>query len=116
MQFENQNHVAVEDYMQMIKLKTAVLLAACLKVGAIIGGASEEQASLLYDFGINIGLGFQLQDDYLDSFGDEKSFGKAIGGDILVITSYSIHYTKLYDWLESQSFELVDLRMMHFLG
>jgi geranylgeranyl diphosphate synthase type II len=67
----------------MIRLKTAVLLACSLKLGAIIGGASEKDASLLYDFGIQIGLAFQLQDDLLDVYGNPETFGKNIGGDIL---------------------------------
>jgi geranylgeranyl diphosphate synthase type II len=66
----------------MIRLKTAVLLAAALKMGAIIGGASLQDANALYDYGINLGLAFQLRDDYLDSFGDPAVFGKKIGGDI----------------------------------
>jgi geranylgeranyl diphosphate synthase type II len=67
----------------MIRLKTAVLLGAALQTGAWIGGAGEEDAQLLYDFGINIGLAFQLKDDLLDVYGDEATFGKKIGGDIL---------------------------------
>lgn len=67
----------------MIRLKTAVLLACALKCGALVGGAGEEDARLLYDFGIGIGLAFQLQDDLLDVYGDEAVFGKKIGGDIL---------------------------------
>ncbi|TAJ15271.1 polyprenyl synthetase family protein [Marinilabiliaceae bacterium JC017] len=83
MEFEERDDVSVEEYMNMIRLKTAVLLAGSLKVGAIIGGASSEQADLLYEFGENIGVAFQLQDDFLDVYGDEKSFGKSIGGDII---------------------------------
>ncbi|WP_430812508.1 MULTISPECIES: polyprenyl synthetase family protein [unclassified Carboxylicivirga] len=83
MEFENRNDVKVDDYLTMIRLKTAVLLAASLKTGAIIGGATDEDAQLLYEFGENIGLAFQLQDDFLDVYGDEKTFGKAIGGDIV---------------------------------
>lgn len=82
MNFENRTNVEVEEYMEMIRLKTAVLLAASLKIGAILGGASKKDADKIYQFGINMGLAFQLQDDYLDTFGDEKTFGKRIGGDI----------------------------------
>jgi geranylgeranyl diphosphate synthase type II len=83
MEFETRINVTAEEYLQMITLKTAVLLAASLKIGAIIGGASEKDANLLYDFGINLGIAFQLQDDYLDVYGDVKTFGKQIGGDIV---------------------------------
>jgi len=81
--FEKENNVAVEEYIEMIRLKTAVLFAASLKIGSLIGGASDTEAQNLYDFGLNIGLGFQLQDDLLDTFGDETVFGKKTGGDIL---------------------------------
>ncbi|MCU4175864.1 polyprenyl synthetase family protein [Carboxylicivirga sp. N1Y90] len=83
MEFESRSDVMVEEYLNMIRLKTAVLLAASLKTGAIIGGADPECANNLYEFGENIGLAFQLQDDFLDVYGDEKTFGKAIGGDIV---------------------------------
>jgi geranylgeranyl diphosphate synthase type II len=83
MDFENQLFVEESAYLEMIRLKTAVLLAAALKIGAIIGGANENDSRLIYQFGINMGLAFQLQDDYLDTFGDEATFGKRIGGDIL---------------------------------
>lgn len=83
MEFENRNDVTEEEYLEMIRLKTAVLLAACLKAGALIGGATTEDANNLYNFGINIGLAFQLQDDLLDVYGDPETFGKNIGGDIL---------------------------------
>lgn len=81
--FESRKVVEAEEYLEMIRLKTAVLLGCALKTGAWIGGAGEEDAQLLYDFGINIGLAFQLKDDLLDVYGDEKTFGKKIGGDIL---------------------------------
>ena len=81
--FEKREDVTIEEYYEMIRLKTAVLLAGCLKLGAILGGASEADANNLYDFGIAIGIAFQLRDDYLDCYGDEKTFGKKIGGDIL---------------------------------
>jgi len=81
-EFENRENVSADEYLNMIRLKTAVLLGAALKIGAWIGGSDDENAELLYDFGINIGLAFQLKDDLLDVYGDEKTFGKKIGGDI----------------------------------
>lgn len=81
--FETRDNVTIEEYYEMIRLKTAVLLAGCLKMGAILAGASDKDAQAIYDFGIAIGIAFQLRDDYLDCYGDEKSFGKKIGGDIL---------------------------------
>jgi len=81
--FENRDNVKAEEYLEMIRLKTAVLLGCALKCGAWIGGAGEEDAQELYNFGINIGLAFQLKDDLLDVYGDETTFGKKIGGDIL---------------------------------
>lgn len=83
MEFESRPDVTEEEYIEMIRLKTAVLLACALKVGAMIGGASTADADALYDYGIHIGLAFQLQDDLLDVYGDPKTFGKNIGGDIL---------------------------------
>lgn len=83
MKFEHRLDVTVDEYIEMIRLKTSVLLAAALKIGAILGGAPEKDAQLLYDFGIKMGLAFQLQDDYLDVYGDPAVFGKKIGGDIL---------------------------------
>lgn len=82
MEFENRSDVSVDEYLEMIRLKTSVLLAASLKIGAILAGASCEDVRKLYDFGIKIGLAFQLQDDYLDVYGDPAVFGKNIGGDI----------------------------------
>jgi geranylgeranyl diphosphate synthase type II len=81
--FENTAQVGVDEYIEMIRLKTAVLFGASLKIGSLIGGASQADAQNLYDFGLNIGLGFQLKDDLLDTFGNEKLFGKKTGGDIL---------------------------------
>ena len=83
MEFEHRLDVTVDEYIEMIRLKTSVLLAAALKIAAILGGAPEKDAQLLYDFGIKMGLAFQLQDDYLDVYGDPAVFGKKIGGDIL---------------------------------
>ncbi|MDR2955878.1 MAG: polyprenyl synthetase family protein [Prevotella sp.] len=83
MEFEQRMDVTIPEYIEMIRLKTAVLLACALKEGAIVAGSSSEDASNLYNFGINVGLGFQLKDDLLDVYGDSSSFGKKIGGDIL---------------------------------
>jgi geranylgeranyl diphosphate synthase type II len=83
MDFETNPSVSQEDYIEMIRLKTAVLVGCALKMGAITGKASEKDQVALYDFGIQLGLAFQLQDDYLDAFGNQETFGKKIGGDIL---------------------------------
>ena len=83
MEFETRNDVTEAEYIEMIRLKTSVLLAASLKIGAWLGGASEEDASRLYDFGMNLGVAFQLKDDWLDVYGNPEVFGKNIGGDIL---------------------------------
>ena len=80
--FEHMSQVAIEDYMKMIELKTSVLLAYALKIGGYIAGADESQLNALYQYGLHIGLAFQIQDDILDVYGDPKTFGKAIGGDI----------------------------------
>ncbi|NBG65127.1 polyprenyl synthetase family protein [Acidiluteibacter ferrifornacis] len=83
MNFETTEEVSIPQYLRMIELKTAVLLAASLKIGAIIGKASEEDADNIYEFGKNVGIAFQLQDDYLDAYADPRSFGKRVGGDII---------------------------------
>ena len=81
--FEDRSDVTEAEYIEMIRLKTSVLLACALKIGAVLGGASEQDADALYEFGEKLGLAFQLQDDYLDVYGDFKTFGKQIGGDIM---------------------------------
>lgn len=83
MEFEAAENVTIDQYMEMIRLKTSVLLAGSIKIGAMIGGATDSEIERLYQFGNAIGLAFQLQDDLLDTFGDEATFGKAIGGDIM---------------------------------
>lgn len=83
MDFESEIEVPMEDYRKMIGLKTAVLLACSAEMGAIIGGASEEVCKAIYNYGYELGMAFQVADDYLDAFGDEKVFGKPIGGDIV---------------------------------
>ena len=80
--FEGQEHVTIEEYLKMIRLKTSVLLATALQIGSYLVGANEAQQEALYQFGINVGLAFQIQDDILDVWGDPKTFGKAVGGDI----------------------------------
>ena len=82
MDFEERYDVSIDEYLEMIRLKTAVLLGCSLKIGAICGGADDKDADLLYDFGINIGLAFQLMDDILDVYADYETFGKEPGGDI----------------------------------
>jgi geranylgeranyl diphosphate synthase type II len=81
--FETRKDVTIDEYINMIRLKTSVLVAAALKMGAIVAETNELDANLIYDFGLNLGLAFQLQDDYLDTFGDAATFGKQIGGDII---------------------------------
>jgi geranylgeranyl diphosphate synthase type II len=83
MDFEKMPRVSLEEYIEMISLKTSVLLAASLKMGAILGGAGEGNADHLYNFGLNLGIAFQIQDDYLDAFGNPEKFGKQVGGDVV---------------------------------
>jgi len=116
MEFENRDDVTVDEYIEMIRLKTAVLLAGSLKTGAIIAKANDKDAENIYKFGENIGLAFQLQDDFLDVYGDEKTFGKAIGGDIVANkkTFLLIHALQmasgslqgeLQEWINAKSFK-----------
>jgi geranylgeranyl diphosphate synthase type II len=83
MNFETRNNISVDDYIKMITLKTSVLIAASLKLGAILGGALPADSDLMYEFGKNIGIAFQLKDDILDVYGEAKKFGKKIGADIV---------------------------------
>ncbi|TDP58825.1 polyprenyl synthetase family protein [Flavobacterium dankookense] len=81
--FETRDDVSIPEYLKMIEYKTAVLVGAAMKMGAIVAETSEENKNLIYDFGLNLGIAFQLQDDYLDAFGNPETFGKQVGGDII---------------------------------
>ena len=81
--FETRNDVTIEEYIKMITLKTSVLVAAALKMGAIVAEVNDDQAEHLYNYGLNLGIAFQLQDDYLDTYGNPETFGKQVGGDII---------------------------------
>lgn len=116
MEFENRNDVKEEEYIEMIRLKTSVLLACALKMGAILADASDEDAENLYKFGEQIGLAFQLQDDYLDVYGDTKVFGKEIGGDItsnkktyMLINAFNhvndAQRAELQKWVDAKDFD-----------
>ena len=83
MNYEQLHKISIPQYLKMIELKTAVLIAACMKIGALVGGAKEEDPNHLYEFGKNTGIAFQLQDDLLDVYGEEEKFGKQKGGDII---------------------------------
>jgi geranylgeranyl diphosphate synthase type II len=106
MEFETRMDVSVDEYIEMIRLKTSVLLAAALKIGACLAGASVDDADKLYDFGVSMGLAFQLQDDWLDVYGDPKVFGKNIGGDILCNKKTYMLITALNQADDKQSEEL----------
>ena len=81
--FETRDDVTIPEYLKMIEFKTAVLVGAAMKMGAIVAETTEGNADLIYDFGLNLGIAFQLQDDYLDAFGNPETFGKQVGGDII---------------------------------
>ena len=115
MEFENRTDVTVDEYINMIRLKTSVLLACAMKIGAILANATDEDAENLYKFGEQIGIAFQLQDDYLDVYGDPKVFGKKIGGDIIsnkktymLITAFeranSNQLAELNKWINKKKF------------
>ncbi|HEY0047583.1 MAG TPA: polyprenyl synthetase family protein [Flavobacterium sp.] len=98
--FENRDDVSLAEYLKMIEYKTAVLIAAALKMGAIVADTSEENCRKIYEFGVNLGIAFQIQDDYLDAFGDPLTFGKQVGGDI-------IENKKTYLYLKAHEFSTV---------
>jgi geranylgeranyl diphosphate synthase type II len=106
MDFENLESVPMQDYLKMIGLKTAVLIACSAKMGALIAGASEKECDLLYRYGYDLGLAFQIADDWLDTYSDPKVFGKAIGGDIL---------NNKKSWLMTKAFEKIGDRRAELL-
>ena len=111
--FETRDDVSIPDYLKMIEYKTAVLVAAAMKMGAIIAETSEENANLIYDFGLNLGLAFQLQDDYLDAFGNPETFGKQVGGDIIE-NKKTYLYLKAYEFAsKEQAGHLAHLFSIH---
>jgi geranylgeranyl diphosphate synthase type II len=99
--FETRDDVSIDQYLKMIECKTAVLVAAALKMGAIIAETSEENCDFIYEFGRNLGIAFQIQDDYLDAFGDPETFGKQVGGDI-------IENKKTYLFLKAKQYAAAD--------
>jgi geranylgeranyl diphosphate synthase type II len=99
--FETRDDVTISEYLKMIEYKTAVLVGAAMKMGAIVAETSEQNSCLIYDFGLNLGIAFQLQDDYLDAFGDPETFGKQVGGDI-------IENKKTYLYLKAMEFAAAD--------
>ncbi len=99
--FESRTDVTIPEYMEMIRLKTSVLLATALRIGAYIAGATDEQQEQIYNYGIHLGLAFQIQDDMLDCYGDQATFGKAIGGDIA-------ENKKTYLWLTAAQKGAID--------
>jgi geranylgeranyl diphosphate synthase type II len=119
MDFEERNDVTIDEYIEMIRLKTAVLLGCCLKTGAIIGGANEIEAQAIYDFGMNIGVAFQLQDDILDVYAEKAKFGKQVGGDILsnkktflLLKAQELaeaeHASDLHSWMSNADFDATE--------
>ncbi len=107
--FENRDDVTLPEYLKMIEYKTAVLVAAALKMGGIIADASEDDQNKIYEFGLNLGIAFQLQDDYLDAFGDPETFGKQVGGDIIENKKTVLYLNVLENGTALQKKELLDM-------
>ena len=114
--FETRNDVTVPEYLKMIEYKTAVLVGAAMKMGAIVAGASEKDQNLIYDFGRFLGIAFQLQDDYLDAFGNPETFGKQVGGDILENKKTYLYLKTLMLGTNEQKMRLVDLMTDHLVS
>ena len=116
MNYETRSDVTINDYIKMIRLKTSVLLGGAMKIGALLAESNSADAEHLYDFGVNIGLAFQLQDDYLDCFGDPEKFGKQIGGDIIsnkktfmMLKALELDSSgELNKWIEKESFNSIE--------
>lgn len=102
--YESQDNITIEEYLNMIRLKTAVLFGASLKIGAIIGGAGQKDKELISEFGNNLGMAFQLMDDLLDTYGDEVKFGKKIGGDI-IINKKTYLYLKAFELAQGKDLD-----------
>ncbi|MGB5983624.1 MAG: polyprenyl synthetase family protein [Nonlabens sp.] len=118
--FETRDDVTIDEYLLMIKLKTSVLLGCALQMGAIVAGASEQQQKFIYDYGIHLGIAFQLMDDYLDAYGDPETFGKEVGGDIrenkktylyLKSLEHVENHDELKRWFAMEQSTLSDLEM-----
>lgn len=115
MDFERTDDVTVDQYIEMIRLKTSVLLGCACRMGAIVAGASEQEEQAFYDYGVNLGLAFQLRDDWLDTFGDPLVFGKQIGGDIINGKKTWLHITAIseakeeFDKIRTEDLDSADL-------
>ncbi len=109
MDFETRNNVSIDEYLEMIRLKTAVLLGTALKFGGIVANIDESDLQNIYQFGMNLGIAFQIQDDYLDSFGNVEQFGKKIGGDIIDRKKTFLYIEALQQANETDKKRLIDL-------
>ena len=107
--FENRDDVSLPEYLKMIEFKTAVLVAAALKMGGIIANAPKVEQDRIYEFGLNLGIAFQIQDDYLDAFGDPSTFGKQVGGDIIENKKTFLYLQALEKGTDKQKKELLDM-------
>ena len=111
--FETRDDVTIPEYLKMIEYKTAVLVAAAMKMGAIVAETSKENADLIYNFGLNLGLAFQLQDDYLDAFGNPETFGKQVGGDIIENKKTYLYLKAIEFAAQTQKEQLLHLFSIH---
>jgi len=109
MDFESSDSVSMEDYMEMIRLKTSVLIGGSAKIGAILGGADKKQANAIYKYALELGTAFQIQDDYLDTFGTTEKLGKNIGGDIIEGKKTFLSITALSSIASDDGVKLLEL-------